>query len=182
MNDIDVSIEHDISQILPYSYWKQFVIEVLTKLPLVTEPCGQWITNAQTVVQESLATYNLTLIGGTTVTDLIKTKSHDTKNQKFKQIPIKNFFEIKSQTEYTYSSIHGVKGETYDALMLLLTGTRGTTLTPSFLANGSTDTELMRIAYIAMTRPRKLLVIAMPKSTVHLEKRFPKEKWDYIEI
>ena len=66
--------------------------------------------------------------------------------------------------------------------MLLIHGTRGNTLTPSFLANGNTDTELMRIAYVAMTRPRKLLAIAMPKSTAKLDIRFPKEKWDYIEI
>lgn len=91
-------------------------------------------------------------------------------------------FEKKSQTDYTYSSVHGVKGETFDALMLLIHGTRGNTLTPSFLVNGNTDTELMRIAYVAMTRPRKLLVIAMPKSRADLSTRFPKDKWEYIEL
>lgn len=83
---------------------------------------------------------------------------------------------------YTYSSIHGVKGETFDALMLLIHGTVGNTLTPSFLANGKTNTELMRIAYVAMTRPRKLLVVAMPKNKAKLSNRFPPDKWDYVEL
>lgn len=80
------------------------------------------------------------------------------------------------------SSIHGVKGETFDALMLLIHGTVGNTLTPSFLANGKTNTELMRIAYVAMTRPRKLLVVAMPKNKAKLSNRFPPDKWDYVEL
>lgn len=182
LKDINVSIEQEVSKILPYSQWKQIVIEVLTSLPLATEQCGQWITNVKAIIQETLTTHNLTLLKGTTVADLIKIKTHDTQNRNFKQIPIKNYFEVKTCNEYTYSSVHGVKGETYDALMLLIKGTRGNTLTPSFLASGSTDTELMRIAYVAMTRPRKLLAIAMPKSTVQLDIRFPRKKWDYIEI
>ena len=182
LNDIDVSIEQDISKILPYSQWKQFVIDLLTKLPPATEQCGQWVTNVKTIIQETLTTYNLNLLHGMAIADAIKLKTYDTKNRDFKQIPIKDYFETRTQTAFTYSSVHGVKGETYDALMLLIHGTRGNTLTPSFLANGNTDTELMRIAYVAMTRPRKLLAIAMPKSTAKLDIRFPKEKWDYIEI
>lgn len=66
--------------------------------------------------------------------------------------------------------------------MLLIHGTVGNTLTPSFLANGKTNTELMRIAYVAMTRPRKLLVVAMPKNKAKLSNRFPPDKWDYVEL
>lgn len=82
----------------------------------------------------------------------------------------------------TYSSVHGVKGESFDAILLYIPGTRGSTLTPSFLASGDTNTELMRIAYVAMTRPRKLLAVAMPKNSVNLSVRFPPSTWDYIEL
>jgi ATP-dependent exoDNAse (exonuclease V) beta subunit len=41
------------------------------------------------------------------------------------------------------------------------------------------EKELMRIAYVAMTRPRKLLVVAMPNTNMKEYIRFPKEKWDY---
>ena len=180
--DIDISIEQEISHIMPYSQWKQVVIEILVGLPSANEQCGQWVTNSRAIIQEILTAHGMILLNGATITDVIKIKTRDTQNSDFKKIPIKEYFEKKSQTDYTYSSVHGVKGETFDALMLLIHGTRGNTLTPSFLVNGNTDTELMRIAYVAMTRPRKLLVIAMPKSRADLSTRFPKDKWEYIEL
>ncbi|MBN1191528.1 MAG: hypothetical protein JXA46_17360 [Dehalococcoidales bacterium] len=86
----------------------------------------------------------------------------------------------KNYTNHTLSSIHGVKGETYDAILLLIESRTGKTLTPSFLNTGNLGLELMRIAYVAMTRPRKLLAVAMPniKSTKDYG-RFPKANWDY---
>lgn len=180
--DIDGSIEQEVSKILPYSQWKQIVIELLIKLPSAAEQCGQWEKDTKVVMQEVLTDYNLTLINGANISDLIKLKTHDSKNSNFKQIPIMDYFEIKDRTEYTYSSVHGVKGESFDAIMLFIHGTRGHTLTPSFLASGDTGVELMRIAYVAMTRPKKLLVVAMPKSTAKLNLRFPKANWDYIEM
>ena len=165
------------------SFWlKQKILEILIRLPSANEQCGQWVTNSRVIVHEMLTAHNMSLRNGATITDSIKIKTRDTQNPDFKRIPIKDYFEIRSQTEYTRSSVHGVKGETFDALMLLIHSTRGKTLTPSFLTNGNTDTELMRIAYVAMTRPRKLLVVAMPKSTAQLETRFSKEKWGYVEV
>lgn len=40
----------------------------------------------------------------------------------------------------------------------------------------------MRIAYVAMTRPKKLLVVAMPKIKNFNEARFSRSDWDYFEI
>jgi len=41
----------------------------------------------------------------------------------------------------------------------------------------------MRIAYVAMTRPRKLLVVSIPKQKTNSTLvRFPPELWDYQEI
>ncbi len=182
INDLKVSIEQDVSEFMAYSQWKQIVIEFLTKLPSATNQCDEWVNNTKTILQEILNSHNMSLLNNMGISDVIKIKTRDNNNPNFKQVPIKDFFETKSQEEYTLSSIHGVKGESYDALMLYIQGTRGNTLTPSFLASGSTNTELMRIAYVAMTRPRKLLVIAMPKSTTDLSIRFPKEKWDYVEL
>lgn len=181
--DVDKPIEYEISNIMPYDQWKQLVIEILINLPSANEQCGQWVTNCRTIIDEVLTSHQMTILGNISVNDMIKIKSRDTHNSDFKNIPIKNYFEIKSQNNYTHSSVHGVKGESFDALLLYIQGTRGgNTLTPSFLANGNTNTELMRIAYVAMTRPRKLLAIAMPKSTANLSVRFPKETWDYVVI
>ena len=45
---------------------------------------------------------------------------------------------------------------------------------------GSLDQELMHLAYVAMTRPRRLLMLAMPE-TKRIDScgRFPEELWNY---
>lgn len=182
LKDIDVSIEWDVSQIIQYAKWKQVVIEILIRLPSADEGCGQWVANSRDIVHKILISHDVAMRDGITINDAIKIKTRDKKHPDFRKIPIRCYFEIKSKAEYTYSSIHGVKGETFDALMLLIHGTVGNTLTPSFLANGKTNTELMRIAYVAMTRPRKLLVVAMPKNKAKLSNRFPPDTWDYVEL
>ena len=45
---------------------------------------------------------------------------------------------------------------------------------------GDVDQELMRLAYLAMTRPRRLLMIAMPNTKGIKEcGRFPENLWEY---
>ena len=119
----------------------------------------------------------------TTINDVIKIKSRDKSVPYFKNIPLQQYFEVKNQSDYTLSSIHGVKGETYDALILIVESRTGKTITPTLLNDGDLNQELMRIAYVAMTRPRKLLVVAMPNiKSRKVHKRFPPDKWDYESI
>lgn len=114
---------------------------------------------------------------------VIQIKQRDQNFPNFKQEILSSFFGNKEvQNNFTLSTIHGVKGESYDALMLVLESTRGSTLTPKFLAEGDLTDEKMRIAYVAMTRPKKLLVVAMPKIRNFNEARFSRSDWDYFEI
>lgn len=57
-------------------------------------------------------------------------------------------------------TVHGVKGETLDAV-LFLPGKRQLDALMSHLSNPSDDEEL-RISYVAMTRPRHLLWLGIP--------------------
>lgn len=68
------------------------------------------------------------------VSDIIKLKTR-TKiasgySSEFLNIPLKAFFEKKSTEDITISSVHGVKGESFDATLLIVDSTRGKTLTP----------------------------------------------------
>ena len=48
---------------------------------------------------------------------------------------------------------------------------------------GRLDQELMRLAYVAMTRPKRLLMLAMPDTKGVKEcGRFPEELWTYEKI
>lgn len=125
----------------------------------------------------------INIAGNRKLTDIIKTKSRikigEFYSTEFLNLQLFKFFEKKTTEEIIYSSVHGVKGETFDATLLVVDSVRGNTVTPSLLTRGDLNNELMRIAYVAMTRPRKLLVVSIPKqkSSVALN-RFPFELWD----
>lgn len=180
--EIDISIEEDASRVLPHENWRQLIIDVLINLPSPNESCRTWVADTKHILDDILNRYHMSIINGQLLPEMIKIKSRDSKKPDFKEYPVRVFFETKIQNEYTRASVHGVKGETFDALLLLVDKLKGNTITPSFLARGDTKKELMRIAYVAMTRPRKLLVVAMPKSSVDISNRFPEDKWDYIEM
>lgn len=182
LRDIDVSIAVDIESSMPYESWRSKVIEMLIRLPNVDQPISTWVTNLKTEVMQTLPLIEMAIRGSRTVDEIIKIKSRDKKKPHFKSIPVQNYFESKNHSNHTLSSIHGVKGETYDALLLLVESRTGNTLTPSFLNSGDLDSELMRIAYVAMTRPRKLLVVAVPKTAKKEYSRFPKELWNYESV
>ena len=182
IRNIHISIDIDIESRMSYELWRSNVIEILISLPNASQSISVWIAKIKLIITQILPLFGMSIRGNRTIDDVIKIKSRDMKNPDFKIIPVKQFFESKVCANYTFSSIHGVKGETFDALLLLIESRKGITLTPSFLNNGDVGSELMRIAYVAMTRPRKLLVVAMPNMNQAFYHRFPKEKWDYESI
>ncbi len=65
---------------------------------------------------------------------------------------------------YRLGTVHSVKGETFDAVLLFLKQ-KGVGKYYKTLLTGNkrtTDSEELRIVYVGITRPRKLLVIAVP--------------------
>ena len=94
-----------------------------------------------------------------------------------------NYFEKKKEENYTRSSIHGVKGESYDAVLINIKSCTGSTITPKLLMEGELDQEMMRIACVAMTRPRRLLMVAMPDTKgIKTCGRFSEELWRHEVI
>lgn len=177
------SINTEIESKIPYTLWRHKILRFLTNLPSIDLPIGEWVKSLSTTLEELLSNVGLSIRKDKPIIKIIKIKTLDKTNPEFKYIPLEKFFENKNQDKYTHSSVHGVKGQTYDALMLVIEGTKGKTLTPSFLQRGDINSELMRIAYVAMTRPRKLLVVSMPGKKDNKEyTRFPKKDWDYEYI
>lgn len=183
LQDIVISLEHEIEKRMPYSSWREIVIQVLSSLPDPSLSLVDWVTQTTEVLKNFLIETKLVVHDKRSMSDIIKIKTRDSKLPDFKNKALKVYFEKKSEFDYTFSSVHGVKGETYEALMLLIESTAGNTLTPSLLNSDNLDSEHMRVAYVAMTRPRKLLVVALPITKTHKEyPRFPKEIWEYVNI
>lgn len=184
LEDIEISLESEVEKYITYSDWKNAILQLLTSLPLATLALSDWIAEAKKCVCDFVASNQIIKQLPNSLKEIvIQIKQRDQNFPNFKQEILSSFFGNKEvQNNFTLSTIHGVKGESYDALMLVLESTKGSTLTPKFLAEGDLTDEKMRIAYVAMTRPKKLLVVAMPKIKNFNEARFSRSDWDYFEI
>lgn len=139
---------------------------LLKSLPPVTLPLEKWTSEACNCVavwarsvdwgfQKSPET-NLCLKNWVTV------KGH--RSKEFLDAPVASFFDTPTQSlPLTVDTIHSAKGKTYDAVMLPLS-IRGK-CTPKQLAEESRDAEVRRTAYVAMTRARRVLVVALSSKT-----------------
>jgi superfamily I DNA/RNA helicase len=182
-DDIRQAVEKQID----YSLWKQKVISLLSVLPSVDYSLKDWCRLLIEKI-EDLKRYGIIVVREQKdIAEIIKlktrTKIGNTYSTEFLDRPLRVYFEKRSTLEATVSSVHGVKGESFDAILLIVDSNKGKTLTPSNLNTGQLDSELMRIAYVAMTRPRKLLVVSIPKQKANRKLvRFPSELWDYQEV
>ncbi|WP_204137605.1 UvrD-helicase domain-containing protein [Halomicronema sp. CCY15110] len=89
-------------------------------------------------------------------------------------IPEQSFPNIRHET------IHGVKGESIDAVLLL--GDAGKFWTPVVKAiQSGENSEVRRLAYVAMTRARHLLVLGLPSSHYETYSNIWKE-WGFEEL
>lgn len=73
----------------------------------------------------------------------------------------------KNQYEYRLSTIHGVKGETFRAVMLILKErTTNSGLYKTLLGTNckTEENEELRNVYVGITRPQQILVLAVPKT------------------
>jgi len=173
-------MEKRIIELVDELAWKKLVIDILRNSPDINLEIAVWVKIFQEKVENLIGQSNMNFHDSKSSSQIFKIKSRDQKNPEFNKLPLKEFIEKKSIESYTRSSVHGVKGETYDAILLHVNARKGQTLTPKFLNDGDLDSELMRIAYVAMTRPRRLLVVAIPIDDKIFEyKRFPKALWDY---
>ena len=174
-----VPIEQEVEKHVPYQEWKKAVLTVLCGLKSADTVLGEWISELKTFLQS--VSLPVTYREGHEINSVIKIKNTDKEQPDFKTKPLKLFFQSKETNTYVRSSIHGVKGETYDAILLLATNIKGNTITRSLLCSGKLDCEMMRTAYVAMTRPKKYLAVAIlkPKKTAILDSRFPQITWEY---
>lgn len=176
-----------IENTIEYSTWKKKVILFLSLLPNASLALKDWknslINNIEELKQQGI----ISISDSRNITDMIKLKTRvkvgNTFSTEFLDRPLYKYFEKRTTTGTIFSSVHGVKGESYDATLLMVESNTGSTITPSLLNTGELDSELMRIAYVAMTRPRKLLAVSIPKQkSKNSLNRFPSELWDYQEI
>jgi hypothetical protein len=180
-------IRQAIENIMDYSSWKHKVILILSLLPKANLALKDWKKQLIEIIEKLNQQKIISIFDSRKISDIIKLKTRVKVNSSFSteflDKPLYMYFQKRTIKGTTFSSVHGVKGESFDATLLMVEGKSGNTITPHLLNKGNLDSELMRIAYVAMTRPRKLLAVSIPKQKAkNALNRFPPELWDYQEL
>lgn len=145
------SIEKMINKIGFVSFKSQ-VFSFINLLPKTDMTLGDWVS----ATNKNLTENKIKL-------QLIITKAG--KNFSFEQVFLKES-EKTTNRNYRLGTVHSVKGETFDATLLVLK-TKGIGKAYKTILNENvpiSESEELRITYVGMTRPRKILVIAVPNN------------------
>ena len=89
-----------------------------------------------------------------------------------------------------FNTIHGVKGETHDATLYLETDRKGASdlkrILPYYGAGKLGTSKLFdysrKLAYVGMSRPRKLLCVAMQSKTYENSKGVFDDEWEIVDL
>ena len=130
--------------------FKSQVFGFINSLPKADTTLGNWITATNTTLTENKINFQLSI-------------NNAGANYSFNQVFLNEIEKI-TDRNYRLGTVHSVKGETFDATLLILkTKGIGKVYKTILKENISiSDSEELRIAYVGMTRPRKILVIAVP--------------------
>ena len=156
--------------------WNRIVNDFLIEIPSSNVILKQWEKLMQEKLNKLLETKNEKYIK-------IKRNSRDDATKDFKEKELYYFDKENINNDLTISTIHSAKGKTYEAVMLIIKQ-RGK-LTFNSLNKEDNETEEIRTAYVAMTRPQKILIMALPKSVkknFYKSTKFDKNFWTYIDL
>lgn len=139
-----------------FTSWRNEVYALLSRVPPVTGFITDWVAKSQGVIEE------LSLGKG------IQLKSKTDKGSaKYSSVTFDEIFGIRtlesSGAPCRIATVHSVKGETIDAVLLVLKSNAGNRKPYSkVLKDNILENEELRIVYVAATRPRSILVFAVP--------------------
>lgn len=136
---------------LGFTEHRSIVFEFIKMLPVTDVSLGNWIDAAN-------AAFN-----NNSVPPCLKI-TYKSKGFTFNEIFLHEEITT-SNLNYRIGTVHSVKGETFDATLLILkerASNRGKYSNILANANPPYEHEELRIAYVGITRPRKVLMIAVP--------------------
>lgn len=153
VNNLSFCAEENIDRMidkLGFVKFKTLVYQFINLLPKTDITLGQWITDSNKAIKQNNLNFELKI-------------NNAGKNYSFNQIFLNEKEKIIDRN-YRLGTVHCVKGETFDATLLILK-TKGIGKAYKTILKDNisiADSEELRIAYVGMTRPRKILVIAVP--------------------
>ena len=143
------NIEESIEQ-NGFTQHRMLVHQIIGLLPKTNCTLLEWVSKTNELFNED----------GLDITLAIKAKSG---NITFEEIFTKNNPQL-TGINYKLGTIHSVKGETFEAVLVILKRKGIGKYYKNLITEnvGIEDNEELRIVYVGVTRPRKLLVVAVP--------------------
>ncbi|MHA1656872.1 MAG: UvrD-helicase domain-containing protein [Candidatus Heimdallarchaeota archaeon] len=141
-----------------FSCWRKMLFKLLQSLPSTDDNLGNWVTFSKPCFDEF----------GVISCDILKIK----RGKQYKEMIAKDAFQFLELEEadlpYRSGTIHSIKGESCDAVLLVL---KKKGYKRKYYVNMLDDellrNEEMRIVYVALTRARKAVFLAVPEE--HLD-------------
>lgn len=149
-----------------FEEWRGEIYKLLTVLPPIDLPLGEWIKKAKLIFQEPHLFSEILL--EITRDSKRKGKAYDHSNISFENL-FSNPDTLNIETEYEVGTVHSVKGKTLESVLFILRKSPGPNSKhyPKLLSNEEdfnlTNCEELRIVYVAITRAAKMLVLAVPE-------------------
>ena len=178
------SISNDMNdtkmmKVMPISKWRSMVLTICKAIPSSDIPLRLWKDQIFSLIKKVSIRCELPVVIGSEIK--IKTRVRDAKLNDFLDQPVKNFYARSFNLSYLNSTIHAVKGCTFEAVLLIL-GTNGK-LTSNMVNTKPIESEEVRTAYVAMTRAKQVLVVAIPKTVKPKTlERFHESNWEIKQI
>lgn len=148
--------------------WRSHISNLIISMPATTCSLSQWIQRANQVIQSSHGILN-------SVNLKIKRNS---RNIIYSDLEFNVIFgstaTSSNDEECTLGTVHSVKGETYEAVMLILKKNDGNRMNYlNTVDKNIQDCEELRILYVGITRARKVFILAVPsESAERLRQKF----------
>lgn len=149
-----------------FKKWRKDIGNIMHNIPDTNCRLGEWIENANTSLKDIkiFDPLEIKIKGG------IYRKIYN--NLSFDELFKTESKQVKKE-EYVLGTIHSVKGETFEAIFLILKERTTGGKYIKLLSEDINNCEELRNVYVAITRPKKILVIAVPeKDKLEWENKF----------
>lgn len=157
-NEID---KNEIIKVIPEDIWRKMLFEFCKRVPSSNVKLKEWVIEITTLINYMAKKHNLNIVDNCCQIK-IKSRVMDVAYKDFLEQPIRDFYAKTYKGEYLNATIHAVKGRTFEAVLFII-GTNGK-LTSNMLNTYPIESEAIRTGYVAMTRARRILMVAVPKS------------------
>lgn len=139
---------HSLRDEYGYSKFMTEVEKLIKEFPTTAnKSIGQWISESNEILKEQEIHLEI---------------NPDAKLLTFPQVFLSD--TLQDSLPYRLGTVHSVKGETFEATLLILKQKGKSKFYKTLISKGckTIDDEELRVAYVGMTRPRKLLMLGVP--------------------